>query len=111
LNLVLETQTMSIDRYKSIKVDKTSKGFDFNKVKGGIVVRSRKQGDKIKLVAGSKKIKELFIDLKIPREDRCKIPVITDDESILCVGDYKTSENYKIDSKTKEVLKISFKRL
>ena len=111
LNLVLETQTMSIDRYKSIKVDKTSKGFDFNKVKGGIVVRSRKQGDKIKLAAGSKKIKELFIDLKIPREDRCKIPVITDDEGILCVGDYKTSENYKIDSKTKEVLKINFKKI
>ncbi len=111
LDLILETQTMNIDRYKSIKTNKTSKGFDFSKVKGGIVVRSRKQGDKIKLVAGSKKIKELFIDLKIPREDRCKIPVVTDEEGILCVGDYKTSENYKIDSKTKEVLKISFKKL
>lgn len=111
LNLVLETQKMSIDRYKSIKLDKTSKGFDFDKIKGGIVVRSRKQGDKIKLAGGSKKVKDLFIDLKIPREDRCKVPVITDDEGILCVGDYKTSENYKIDSKTKEVLKISFKKL
>lgn len=111
LNLVLETQKMSIDRYKSIKLDKTSKGFDFDKIKGGIVVRSRKQGDKIKLAGGSKKVKDLFIDLKIPREDRCKVPVITDDEGILCVGDYKTSENYKIDSETKEVLKISFKKL
>lgn len=111
LNLVLETQKMSIDRYKSIKLDKTSKGFDFDKIKGGIVVRSRKQGDKIKLARGSKKVKDLFIDLKIPREDRCKVPVITDDEGILCVGDYKTSENYKIDSETKEVLKISFKKL
>lgn len=111
LNLVLETQKMSIDRYKSIKLDKASKGFDFDKIKGGIVVRSRKQGDKIKLAGGSKKVKDLFIDLKIPREDRCKVPVITDDEGILCVGDYKTSENYKIDSETKEVLKISFKKL
>lgn len=111
LNLVLETQKMSIDRYKSIKLDKTSKGFDLDKIKGGIVVRSRKQGDKIKLAGGSKKVKDLFIDLKIPREDRCKVPVITDDEGILCVGDYKTSENYKIDSETKEVLKISFKKL
>ena len=70
LNLVLETQTMNIDRYKSMKLDKKSKGFDFDKVKGGIVVRSRKEGDKIKLSAGSKKIKDLFIDLKIPREER-----------------------------------------
>lgn len=111
LGLILETQVMSIDKFRSMKTDKKSKGFDFNQIKGGIIVRNRKPGDKIKLAGGSKKIKDLFIDLKIPREDRCKIPVITDEEGILCVGDYKTSEKYKIDSKTKEVLKISFKKL
>lgn len=111
LNLVLETQTMNIDRYKSMKLDKKSKGFDFDKVKGGIVVRSRKEGDKIKLSAGSKKVKDLFIDLKIPREERCNVPIIVDEQGILCVGDYKNSENYKIDNSTKEVLKITFKKI
>ena len=111
INTIIETQTMTIDRYKSGKVDKMSRGFDFNKIKGGIVVRNRQQGDKIKLVGGSKKIKDLFIDLKIPREDRCKIPVIVDDEGILQVGEYKSSENYKIDENTKEVLKVIFKKL
>ena len=75
-NIIIETQTMTIDRYKNGKVDKMSKGFDSNKIKGGMVVRSRQQGDKIKLAGGSKKIKDLFIDLKIPREERCKVPVI-----------------------------------
>ena len=111
INTIIETQTMTIDRYKSGKVDKMSRGFDFNKIKGGIVVRNRQQGDKIKLVGGSKKIKDLFIDLKIPREDRCKIPVIVDDEGILQVGEYKSSENYKIDENTKEVLKVTFKKI
>ena len=111
LGIVIETQKMSIERYRSMRADKTSKGFDFNKIKGGITVRSRKQGDKIKLAMGSKKLKDLFIDLKIPREDRCKIPVITDEEGVICVGDYKMSENYKIDAGTKEVLKVSFKKL
>ncbi|RDY26189.1 tRNA lysidine(34) synthetase TilS [Romboutsia weinsteinii] len=111
LDIMLETQVISIDRYKNMKVDKMSKGFDFNKVKGGILVRNREQGDKIKLHAGSKKIKDLFIDLKIPREERCKIPVITDEQGILCVGDYRMSEDYKIDEQTKEVLKIGFKKL
>lgn len=96
LKQIIETQVMSIDRYKSMKLDNSSKGFDFNKVKGGIVIRSRRQGDKIKLAMGSKKVKDLFIDLKIPREERCKIPIITDSEGIICVGDYKISENYKI---------------
>ncbi|UWD49298.1 tRNA lysidine(34) synthetase TilS [Clostridioides difficile] len=111
LKQIIETQVMSIDRYKSMKLDNSSKGFDFNKVKGGIVIRSRRQGDKIKLAVGSKKVKDLFIDLKIPREERCKIPIITDSEGIICVGDYKISENYKIDESTKEVLKINFNKL
>ncbi|WP_339076330.1 tRNA lysidine(34) synthetase TilS [Clostridioides difficile] len=111
LKQIIETQVMSIDRYKSMKLDNSSKGFDFNKVKGGIVIRSRRQGDKIKLAMGSKKVKDLFIDLKIQREERCKIPIITDSEGIICVGDYKISENYKIDENTKEVLKINFNKL
>ncbi|MBY1319751.1 tRNA lysidine(34) synthetase TilS [Clostridioides difficile] len=111
LKQIIETQVMSIDMYKSMKLDNSSKGFDFNKVKGGIVIRSRRQGDKIKLAMGSKKVKDLFIDLKIPREERCKIPIITDSEGIICVGDYKISENYKIDENTKEVLKINFNKL
>ncbi|MGL4797114.1 MAG: tRNA lysidine(34) synthetase TilS, partial [Paraclostridium sp.] len=71
LGLCVETSVVSIERFNSMKVDKSSKGFDFDKFKGGIVVRSRKSGDKIKLAGGSKKIKDLFIDLKIPREERC----------------------------------------
>lgn len=110
-NIIIETQTMTIDRYKSGKVDKMSRGFDFNKTKGGMVIRSRQQGDKIKLAGGTKKLKDLFIDLKIPREERGKVPVISDEEGILQVGEYKSSENYKIDEKTKEVLKVTFKKL
>ncbi|MCR1876856.1 tRNA lysidine(34) synthetase TilS [Paraclostridium bifermentans] len=107
----IETKTMSVERFKSMKADKSSKGFDLDKFKGGIVVRNRESGDKIKLAGGSKKLKSLFIDLKIPREERSKIPVLVDDEEVVCVGDYKISENYKIDANTKEVLKITFKKL
>ena len=42
-NIIIETQTMTIDRYKNGKVDKMSKGFDLNKIKGGMVVRSRQR--------------------------------------------------------------------
>ncbi len=111
LGTVIETQTMTIDRYKSMKSDKQSKGFDLNKIKGGLTVSNRRQGDKIKLAMGTKKLKSLFVDLKIPREERSKVPVIRDEEGILLVGDYKTSEDYKIDLNTKEVLKVTFKKL
>ncbi|WP_250675370.1 tRNA lysidine(34) synthetase TilS [Paraclostridium ghonii] len=107
----IETKTMSIERFKSMRADKSSKGFDLDKFKGGIIARNRESGDKIKLAGGSKKLKNLFIDLKIPREERSKIPVLVDNDEVVCVGDYKINENYKIDANTKEVLKITFKKL
>ena len=110
-NIIIETETMSIKRYKSLKKDKSSKWFDCNKIEGGIIVRSKKPGDKIKLSVGSKKLKELFIDLKIPKEERDKIPVVQDNNGILCVGNFRNSEAYKIDENTKEVLKICFKKI
>ena len=111
IGVVIETQVMSIDKYKRSKSDKSCKWFDFNKIEGGIVARNRRTGDKIKLSGGSKKIKDLFIDIKIPKEDRSKVPIIADSQGILSVGNIRNSENYKIDSQTKEVLKISFKKI
>lgn len=111
IGVVIETQVMSIDKYKRSKSDKSCKWFDFNKIEGGIVARNRRTGDKIKLSGGSKKIKDLFIDIKIPKEDRSKVPIIADSQGILSVGNIRNSENYKIDSQTKEVLKVSFKKI
>ena len=80
-------------------------------VTAGFEVKYReKQGDKIKLSNGTKKIKDLFIDLKIPKEERSKIPILKDDNGILLVGDYRVSEDYKIDLNTKEVLKVTFSK-
>ena len=111
IGVVIETQVMSIDKYKRSKSDKSCKWFDFNKIEGGIVARNRRTGDKIKLSGGSKKIKDLFIDIKIPKEDRSKVPIIADSQGILSVGNIRNSENYKIDSQTKEVLKVTFKKI
>lgn len=113
LNMLVESKIINIDRLKSMRIEKDSKAFDFEKVKGGIIVRNRMPGDKIKIsgMGGNKKIKDLFIDLKIPKANRCRIPIISDEQGILCVGDYRVSDDYKIDSNTKEVLKITFKKL
>lgn len=110
-NIIIETEKMPINRYKALKKDKSLKWFDYNKIKGGVIVRNRKAGDKIKLSMGSKKLKQLFIDLKVPKDQRSKIPIIQDDNGILCVGDFRNSEEYKIDETTKEVLKICFKKI
>ena len=48
-----------------------------------IVVRSRLQGDTIRLPGGTKSVKKLYIDRKIPADCRGSIPIVADAEGIL----------------------------
>ena len=52
---------------------------------GQIRFRARASGDSIRLSGGTKSLKKLFIDRKIPAAQRQQIPVICDDAGILGV--------------------------
>jgi tRNA(Ile)-lysidine synthase len=62
-------------------------------IKGDLFIRSRKPGDRINILgmAGSKKIKDLFIDEKIPRLQRDRIPLLTDEEKVLWIPKIRKS--------------------
>lgn len=61
-----------------------------NSIVGELLVRSRQPGDAISLVgrAGTKTLKKLFIDEKIPRHLRESIPVIADDLGVVAVSGF-----------------------
>ena len=52
---------------------------------GNVYIRSRQSGDSIRLSGGTKSLKKLFIDRKIPQSQRNQIPVICDDAGIIGV--------------------------
>lgn len=54
---------------------------------GKMVVRSRQNGDTIRLSGGCKSLKKLYIDRKIPADLRPFLPVVADDMGVLAVGD------------------------
>ena len=58
---------------------------------GQIRLRSRCSGDEIRLSVGTKSLKKLFIDRKIPASNRPAIPVACDDRGIL--GVYQIGPN------------------
>ena len=60
---------------------------------GRIVVRSRLPGDRIRLSGGTKSLKKLFIDRKIPASERLRIPVIADDAGVLGVWSIGADQN------------------
>lgn len=112
-NTLVESKILSIEEYKKFSSDKYVKFFDADKIEGTLHIRNRRNGDKIKLLGlgGSKKIKDLFIDLKIPKEERDLIPILSDEKGIIWVIGHRMSEDYKIDSNTNNILRISFKAL
>lgn len=84
------------------------KYFDFDEILGPVTLRYRKEGDTFAPLGmkGSKKIKDLFMDLKIPKDKRDEIPLICFGNDIGWVVGYRISEKYKISKDTKNILKI-----
>lgn len=62
-----------------------------------LIVRSRKNGDKFYPVgmSGKKKLKDLFIDSKIPKEQRDFVPIITNLNEILWVGGIRGDRRFE----------------
>ena len=64
--------------------ERTLRSFSFTP-KGKMVLRSRRAGDTIRLLGGTKTLKKLFIDEKIPAAERDTIPVLADEAGVLAV--------------------------
>ncbi|UCC66080.1 MAG: tRNA lysidine(34) synthetase TilS [Deltaproteobacteria bacterium] len=76
-------------------------------------LRSYRPGDSfIPLgMEGRKKLKEFFIDLKIPRAQRGKIPLVISGSDICWVTGWRIDERFKIGQETKKILKLTMMSL
>lgn len=76
---------------------------------GKISIRPRQTGDKIRLSGGSKSLKKLFIDRKIPAAVRERIPVVCDETGIL--GVYSIGVNLDRAAQILPAVTIRFERI
>lgn len=99
-----------IDNDKNLKLCdmKNIKYFDYNKVSFPIILRNRRDGDKFNPsgMKGSKKLKDYFMDIKVPKEMRNKIPLLVFNKDIAWVIGYRISNKFKINNNTKKILEI-----
>lgn len=73
-------------------------------------VRTRQPGDKISAKAGTKKLKKLFIDAKIPRKLRDEWPIITDIHgTILWVPFLEKAEPAQKDNYKQQTIYLAFR--
>jgi len=85
---------------------------DLDKLKRPLFLRRRKEGDKFQPLGmrGRKKVKDFFIDLKIPREERDKIPLLISKDRIAWIVGYRLDENFKVTRNTRRILRIKVSR-
>lgn len=100
-----------ISNEKNIKFTNNNfiKYFNYDKINGNIIIRVRKDGDKMTPLGmtGRKKIKDIFIDSKISVKERNSVPIIQFDNEIAWVVGLKVSNEYRVTNETKNLLKIT----
>ncbi len=74
--------------------------FDFDKIEGTAVIRSRIEGDKADIHGGTKTLKKLFIEEKIPAEKRNSVMVVADDKGVLWVEGLGAARRARLSEKT-----------
>lgn len=88
-----------------------TKWLNYDKMSKDLCLRTRLPGDYLVVnpEGGRKKIKNYFIDSKVPRQMRDQIPLLAVGQEILWVIGYRISEAYKVTEHTKIILEIEYK--
>ena len=86
---------------------KFAAAFDWETIQGfPLTVRNRQAGDRFQPfgMQGTKKLKDFFIDAKVPRCERDKIPLLVSGDELVWVIGYTTSEPTRLNARTRRCL-------
>lgn len=106
---VIENENGFLKRFKLHKTT-NEEVFDIDNIAFPMFVRLRKPGDRFKPIGskGTKKIKDFFIDNKIPVYDRNKIPIVFSKEHPVWLVGCRIDERVKVSRNSKKVLILRY---
>ena len=106
-----ETLCFRIFSYNGEKIPENSytKWFDYDTIKNGLSLRTRRTGDYFMLDGGGRKtIKSYMIDRKIPADRRDSMLLLAEGSHVLWLSDGRISAAYKINKDTCNVLELTY---
>jgi len=107
LNLTLNTRI--IDFHPVSEKGANTAYFDVDKINfKKLLLRNRREGDRFKPfgLRGTKKLSDFFIDRKIPRRLRDRVPLLVEGEDILWVVGIRRADKARITEDTKKILEV-----
>lgn len=107
IEITMETEGFNIENIKELVY---TKWFDCDKIHA-LALRNRQKGDYIVINnnGGRKKLKDYFIDEKVPKEERDNILLLADGSHVVWVIGYRISSFYKVTNDTTHVIKVTYK--
>jgi tRNA(Ile)-lysidine synthase len=97
-----------IDEMNTAERNLTTAFLDFDKLRWPLVIRTWQEGDYFVPfgMRGTKKVSDFLTDLKLSKWEKDDVTVLISGGELVWVVGYRISEKYKIDKKTKNILKI-----
>lgn len=87
--------------------------FDIDKINSRkLIMRNRREGDRFRPfgLRGTKKLSDFFIDRKIPRRLRDRVPLLVDGNDILWVVGIRRADKARITENTRKILEVQVLR-
>lgn len=94
--------------FERISEKKYTKCFSYDKIKVGLVLRTRRSGDylTVRSDGARKKLKDFMIDAKIPQEERDSILLAADGSDIVWVAGFRIGEAYRVREDTGRIIQL-----
>jgi tRNA(Ile)-lysidine synthase len=82
--------------------------FDAGKIDYPLMIRNVRPGDRFVPhgMAGRKKLHDFFIDRKVPREMRSRLPLLVQGEAVIWVCGYRTDDRFRVHPETRRILRV-----
>lgn len=88
-----------------------TKWIDYDKIKNGVVIRTRESGDYLMIdEIHTQKLKSYYMNEKIPADCREDQLLIADGNHVIWVIGHRISEHYKVTDNTTKIIEISYQR-
>ena len=85
--------------------------FDADSISFPLVLRSWQPGDvffPLGMAGRRKKVKNFFIDCKVPLEQKHRIPILCHEQRIIWIAGYRLDERFAVTTKTRNVMKVIY---
>jgi tRNA(Ile)-lysidine synthase len=86
--------------------------FDADKLRFPLIARPRRDGDVFYPFGFGrrKKLQDFYVDIKVPRDERNRVPLILSGEDIIWVIGYRGDERFKVTAETKKIVRFEVKK-